>query len=234
MIEPVPYSTFSLSQLLTLGDQSYKIVKEQHPKNPLLAGVLERLSSAVETAEAAIGSTGKEALAEQVQLSDARRDDNYVGLCKHIEAGLKRHSSPAYQDACKRLIAIFNQNGRNLHRYSYASQTATLQSLFNDLDNAEAKADLSTVKATEWLKELKADQEAFDKVYAQRSKEKAGKDIPTDEAARKELKPAMENLYSVLNAFFISEQIRGLDSTLDILNETIARALASARQSASK
>jgi hypothetical protein len=45
MIEPVPYSIFSLSQLPTLGDQSYKIVNEQHPKNPLLAGVLERLSA---------------------------------------------------------------------------------------------------------------------------------------------------------------------------------------------
>ena len=56
----------------------------------------------------------------------------------------------------------------------------------------------------------------------------------TRSAARKELQPALENLYTVVDAFFISAQIEGLEETIDILNKTIDRALASARRYSGK
>ena len=51
------------------------------------------------------------------------------------------------QEASKRLLAIINQNGgRSLYRYGYSKQTAALESLFKDLNSAEALKDLATIK----------------------------------------------------------------------------------------
>jgi hypothetical protein len=105
---------------------------------------------------------------------------------------------------------------------------------FDDLDNDQSKADLKTINATEWLQELRAENEAFKKAYAKRGKQKAVKDIPTDEAALKLLKPSMDNLFTVINAYHINGQVKDIEKTIDLLNETIARSLASARQSAGK
>ena len=234
MIRSIPYSSFDLAQLITLSDQSYKIVQDRHSREVLLVGVLKNLSDAIEKARPAVGSTTKEALTEQVRLNDARRDDNYAGMIMHIEAGLKRHSMPSYQGACERLKALFDKNGgRALYRYSYSKQTASMESLFKDLESKQAQTDIETINATKWLKELKADHEAFKKVYAQRDEEEASKNIPTNEEAAKLLKPELSSLLTVVDAFHISRQIEGIQGTIDVLNETIDRAVSAARQSSS-
>ena len=232
MIRSVPYSRLELPELLTLSDQSYQVVTERHPEAAILASALNPLSDAMDETRLALGSTTKEELTEQVEIADARRDDSYKALVAYIKAGLLRHSQLSYQEASKRLLAIINQNGgRSLYRYGYSKQTAALESLFKDLNSAEALKDLATIQATKWLDDLKADHEAFKTVYAQREKVRANKskNIPTDDSARRKLQPALENLYTLVDAFFISAQIEGLKETIDILNKTIDRALASAR-----
>ena len=229
MIRSIYYSVFKLPQLLTLGAQTYDILMKRHPENVLLAGLLQNLSDALKKAEAAVGSTTKEPGTEDVQSSDARRDDNYVGLVQYIQACTRRVAQPAIQEASKRLLAIFTANGRKLYNFSYAKQTAAMESLFADLDSDEARKDLAIIGATEWLNELKADHEAFKAAYAQRGTEKAGKDILTDEAAAKLLRQALKSLYGGIDAFSIGGQISGIEETIDILNEAIDRAVASAK-----
>ena len=164
----------------------------------------------------------------------ATPDEIYIGLTGHIEAGLRRRSKPAYQEACKRLMAIVNQNGRALYSYSYNKQTATLESFFDDLDNDQSRADLETINATEWLKELKAANEAFKKAYAERVKQETSKDVPTNEAALKLLKPSIDSLFTVITAYYINGQVEGIEKTIGLLNEANARSLSAARQGAAQ
>ena len=199
------------------------------PAQKITPGFLQNLSDALKKAEAAVGSTTKEPGTEEVQSSDARRDDNYIGLVQHIQACTRRVAQPAIQEASKRLLAIFTANGRELYSFSYAKQTAAMESLFVDLGSDEARKDLTTTGATEWLKELKADHEAFKAAYAKRGTEKAGTNILTDEAAAKLLRQALKSLYGGVDAFSIGGQIRGIEETIDILNEAIGRAVASAK-----
>ena len=97
----------------------------------------------------------------------------------------------------------------------------------------QAQADIKTTRATSWLAELKAAHEAFKAVYAEREKARAGKNnIPTDKAATKLLQEARENLFIVLEAHRLGGQVEGVDETIGIINSSIKRSLASARQSA--
>lgn len=229
MIKKIPYSYFSLKSLASFADQVISIVEKSHAEELMLAGMVQAIRESREKAIQAINSTLKEDLTEQVIQLDAQRDDSFVSLRNHIDAGLLRHRHPEYQEACKRLSVIFLKNGRMLNKLGYQEQSAALSSLFMDLSDASAMEDLKNIHALEWLEELKKDQEEFLIVYTQRGEEKAGKDIPRDEDAFKELKTAMDNLFILLNAFQISKQVSGLDATIDTINESIDRTLASMR-----
>ena len=233
MLRSIPYTVLNLAQLLALCDQIYKVVKERHPEEASLAGFLKSFSDAIEQAKLALASTIKEELTDAVETADALRDDCYVVLLTFIRAGLRRSAQPAYQQACERLFAIFDQNGGYaLYNYSYNDQTAALESLLKDLDSPQAQADIEAIEATQRLKELKAAHEAFKAVYAEREKARATKkNMPTDKAATKLLQGAREKLFIMLDAHHLSGQVEGIDETIDIINSSIKRALASARQS---
>ena len=101
------------------------------------------------------------------------------------------------------------------------------------MDNPQASEDLATINATEWFEELKADNEALKKAFTERVKTTAVKKVPTDAVAMKGLTQALNLFITVINAAQIHNQIIGIEKTIDMLNEAISGALASARQSAS-
>ena len=109
-----------------------------------------------------------------------------------------------------------------------------MESFFDYLDNDQSRADLETINATEWLKELKAANEAFKKAHAERVKRETSKDVPTNEAALKLLKPSIDSLFTVINAYYINGQVEGIDETISLLNEANARSLSAARQGAAQ
>ena len=229
MIRSLGHSKLNLSQLLTLADRIYKTVQENHPEEALLSGIMQALAEAIEQASLAIGSTRKESGTEDITTLDGKRDMSYSALLRLINAGLMRHSVPNHQEACKRLTEIFDKNDRGLNKLSYDKQSAALKSLFKDLDEEAAKADLATIRATQWLKELKADNEAFEAAYQKRSMEKSTQNILTDIEARRQLVIALNNVVNALNVFKLSNQIENVEATMTLLNEIIDRAQLAAK-----
>ncbi len=229
MIRSLGHSKLNLSQLLTLADRIYKTVQENHPEEALLSGIMQALAEAIEQASLAIGSTRKESGTEDITTLDGKRDMSYSALLRLINAGLMRHSVPNHQEACKRLTEIFDKNDRGLNKLSYDKQSAALKSLFKDLDEEAAKADLATIRATQWLKELKADNEAFEAAYQKRSMEKSTQNILTDIEARRQLVIALNNVVNALNVFKLSNQIENVEATMTLLNEIIDRAQIAAK-----
>lgn len=160
MIKNVRYSKLDLAKSKTLSEQSLSIINKNHPDNPLLSPMVQAVRAVLGGAESALGSTEKEALTESVTQADANRDDNIMGLEGHVRSGIKRHKNPAYQEACKRLYALFEKYGP-LERESYLDETGLLDALIADLKTPQATADLATVNATEWFGELVADADHF-------------------------------------------------------------------------
>ena len=201
----------------------------------MLAGSYQLLSEAMEQTRQALGRETKEALTVEVTFADDKFDENYNGLLSHIKAGLNRNSLPEYQAAAERLLAVFDKHGgRSLPRLSYSKQTATAGLLFDDLESEQANADLDTLQASQWLAELKADYEAFKTVFARREKERASNKAPLNATARKKLIAELKNFYKVIDVFHMTNQIKGLGETINLLNKIIDRAMTSARRYSGK
>ncbi len=229
MIKKFPYSSLSPEAMITLATESITTITTNHPDEAAFSKSITRLSNAKDEAQKGIGKTTKEALTAAVTLADAKRDDNYRGIRDHIEAGLKRHSNPLYQQACKRLDSILIKHGKNLIKSSYPVESSRLNKLFKDLETKQAIADLQIAHLTDWLSELKTDQIAFEKVFIERNKQKATKDTLTDDQTRKILTDALQKFYIVIDAAFIDETVAGVDVSINQINITIDRIVASAK-----
>ena len=65
------------------------------------------------------------------------------------------------------------------------------------------------------------DQEAFDEVFARHKKQKEDEEKTADREVWLELKPALENLYTIINALATTDQVEDLDQTIGQINDEI-------------
>ena len=229
MVSKISFSTFELSELNTLARQLSAILSEVYSDQPTLTPALQAVKEALALGDSALATPRGEALTEAVQQADSRRDDSYMGLRDHIAAGMRRHSLPAYQEACTRLKKAFDLHGNALHRESYAKESALLASLFKELSGPGATADLATIQATEWLQELQTDETAFLALYAQRDDERAVTERTTDQEAKQRLRQALEMLVTIINGLHLGGLLPNSGAVIDRLNQRIERSTAQAR-----
>lgn len=221
MIHPrIPFTVIPLAGLVTMAERTLAIVRQQHPEVAMLTTPLSNLEAAIGVAVQALGSSRSLQKTVTVQQADRDRDNSYESLRNSIRAGLRRNN-PAYREACERLLILFSKNNLELARLSYDAQTAALLSLFADLSTLQAVADLATIHATEWLQELKSDQERFEQAVSERGSERVQSQVPTDESARMQLIPALKALYKLLDVAEDHALIAGVDQTIPLLNAMI-------------
>ena len=221
MINKVYFSSLNLNKLIKLAERSNNILEINHSDNLLIISVVENVNAIVSKAQAALGSGLVKNLTTEVFQKDTFRDETFKGLRMLIDAGLKRHARPDFQKACARLAKIFDSHGKNLYRWSYEEQTKALKALFKDLEQERAEQDLKMIGGADWLEELKHDQEAFDEVFLRHKKQREDEEKSADREVWLELKPALENLYTVLNALATTDQVEDLEETIDQINTEI-------------
>lgn len=229
MILPrIPYTYISLPGLLTMTERTLAILNERHPGEPFFVRTIEKLESGKTLATKAMGSTNKALTTKNVTQADNDRDNSAESLKNHIRAGLKRNNK-AYREACERLYAIFEKNNLNLTRLPYAEQTGALNSLLSDLSTPQAVTDLATVNTTEWVQELRTDQESFEEAIKARGEERAVDDTPTDTVALGALITALKSIFKVLDVAEENEQVEKVSETITLLNELIAEIITAQR-----
>ena len=221
MINKVYFSSLNLNKLIKLAERSNEILEVNHSDNLLIISVVENVGAIVSKARTALGNGMVQNLTTEVFQKDTYRDETFKGLRMLIDAGSKRHARPDFQKASFRLAKVFDSHGKNLYRWSYEEQTKALRNLFQDLEKDQAVQDLQAIGATEWLQELKHDQEAFDEVFARHKKQKEDEEKTADREVWLELKPALENLYTVINALATTDQVEDLDQTIGQINDEI-------------
>ncbi len=225
MIIKITYSSFDLAEITALARELHAIVKTSYPEEAGLTTALQTLEAALHVAETSLGSSNREALTDEIIKADDRRDESFVSLRDHIEAGTRRQGNAPYQQASERLKVIFDENGRNLYRKALARQSAMLSNLFVDLRSSEALKDLAMVNATEWLSELQADEERFKQLYNSR---KAQKEMTTNtlpgEEVKKDLKNAIEVLLAIVNGLHQGEILKDSEEVVETINKNIEEA----------
>ena len=230
MITPrIPYTLLTLTGLITLAKRTISTLKSQHPEETFFGKNIQKLEAAQNLASRAANSTTRLAGTKDVTAADRDRDNSVDSLKAHIKAGLKRNNS-AYREACERLFAIFEKNGLAISDLPYDQQTGALISLMEDLGTPQAQADLATINATEWLEELKTDQESFELAVLDRSQEKSTHDVPTDAEAQAAIIPALKGMYRTLDVAEENELVENISATISQINVIIGEIVVAHRR----
>lgn len=229
MIKDVYYSYLNPESIISLANQSLEIITTNHPKAEIFEKAIKNLKDSILKAEQAVGKTAKESLTDSVFRADTHRDATFIGFRNHIDAGLRRHRNPLYQEACAQISAIIDKHGRDVYKLPYAEQSTAFHAMLTELTSADVKPSLANASATGWVNELEMDQKDFDTVFLQRNVEKAADTSITDKEAIKLLKPELKNFYTLINAFYINGQTE-FETSINEINSTIDRIITSAKR----
>jgi len=112
----------------------------------------------------------KSAITAEIQEADQRRDQLFGGMVDASKAAL-RHFRPEVQQAARRIKIVLDTYG-NLARKPLNEQTSGVYNILQDL-NGRYAADASTTGLKEWMDELQAANEAFDRLMKDRYEESA-------------------------------------------------------------
>ena len=106
----------------------------------------------------AIDKILKSTVTEVITDADVLRDTTFSGMRETVSAATK-HFRPVVKQAATRLMVVFDHFG-NLAVKTYDDETNALNNLIDEL-NTSGAADVATVGISEWITELKANNDAF-------------------------------------------------------------------------
>lgn len=230
MLVKILYSYFSLANLTSLAQKIHGLLVSKFPDHPMISIVLKSLSSSMEVSVQAIGSTRKQPLTKSVREADLKRDNSYLSLKEHIQAGLRRENG-SYRQACEALWVDFEKNDLKLYSLPDGDQTAAIDSLLKDLSRPKRQAHLETVHVVEWVQELDRDNRAFVVAAQQRSAIRSVDETVTDAEAIEQLKVSLTLLSHVMSALYAVNELEGIRDLVGEINQYIRESNASAKLS---
>jgi hypothetical protein len=170
-------------------------------------------SATLENEKDALNYVRKSTLSDKLIESDFVRDTTLKGLKKVIEGGLK-HFKPAVRNAADRLIILFNTDG-NITAKAYDKESAAIIKLIADLEGTYA-ADVTTLAISDWVIELKANNNAFDALMIDRYNEQDDKTRLRMKEVRIELDAIYRKITKRINALII---VNGEANYTDFVNK---------------
>ncbi len=140
----------------------------------------------------------KSDFAQQIEDADDLRDGTFRGMCKILESAHK-HFRSEVREAAVRLQVVFDFYG-DLANEPRDGETSDINKFIADL-NGKYIADVATVGLTEWVTELKINNDAFDQLKQNKT---------TETATRTQLKMKEERAKTDAAYTDITEQINAL------------------------
>ena len=230
MMNKILYSYFNLARLTTLARKVQRLLVSKFSDHPMISTVLTSMDAKLDISVQSVGSTRKQPLTKVVRVADLKRDNSFLSLRDHIQAGLRRENE-SYRKACEALWPEFEKNDLKLYNKSDGEETTAVDSLIKDLNKPENQPFLATVHATQWLEELEGDNQAFKVASQQRSAVISTDETVADQEAFDQLKVLLDLLGHVLTALFAMNDPEGIREVVDEVNQYIREANASAKQS---
>lgn len=230
MLIKIIYSYFSLGNLTALAKKIHLYLAAKFPDHPMIATVLANLQNSMDTSLQSVGSSTKQPLTKSVRDADKKRDNSYISLRDHVQAGLRRENEP-YRLACEALWVVFEKNGAQLYNLPDGDQSTAIGSLLHDLDNSQAIGHLETVHSVEWLQELDRDNQNFIAVSQQRSSERSVDVTEPDDIALGQLRISLELVGNVLSAILAMNDPGSIQEAVNEVNQYVREANASAKLS---
>jgi len=160
----------------------------------------------------------KSQLSDDLVDADIVRDNTFKGMSKYIESAT-RHFRPEVREAATRVKAAFNYYG-NLAIKPYNGQTADTYSLIDDLTGKYA-SDVATIGMSEWVTELKANNDAFNHIKDSQYTEEAAKPLLKMKQERAEVDAAYNAITERINSLMVVEGEANYSNFVNELNKRV-------------
>jgi hypothetical protein len=145
--------------------------------------------------------------------ADDGRDTTFRGMCDAVESAT-RHFRPEVREAASRVKVLLGHYG-NLAQEPLNEESAKIGTLIDDLNNDFAE-DVATLGLTEWLVQLKADNDAFKALVGARYTEETLKPETQMKQVRLEVDEAYRKIAKRINALV---EVEGEDAYKTFVNE---------------
>ncbi|RUT79035.1 DUF6261 family protein [Ancylomarina longa] len=199
MIKKISYHLMHADEYYTLAGQLSKDILKQDVQDPQLALLKGLMDDDLKNLDLAYLKPKFKNLTMTVGDSDAARDDAFRAFKTYVEACSLRKLD-GYNEACELLMECIALHGRNLHRESYAVQTAREKKLILDLETTPTlTAAIATIGANDWFQEMKTTQEEFETMYEHRNDNTAAAPSIKTEDACMALRHSIEMIIRYIN-----------------------------------
>ncbi len=169
--------------------------------------------------DGALKQGGKSESTAKITLLDEQRDAAYLGLVRQVRNTL-HHFNARRAEAAQKIQNILNKysDPRSL---PYIQESGILENLLQDLNAADAKANVALVGANEWKDELQRANNEFMALFANRNEEQATVVTGLSKEARTETDNAYRNCVRRLNALIELDGDAEYASIVSNLNKLI-------------
>jgi hypothetical protein len=163
------------------------------------------LSMSVEKEDLCYKIIRKSDLSESKKKADQARDAVIVGINEAVRTSC-RHFDPSVNEAAKRLKIVLDayNTPKALTDLSYDAETIAVFNLLQEFDGKYA-ADVQITGLTNWVAELRARNEAFDRLAKAYNEQQAAKPSFKMKDVRNETDEAYRNTVLVINALIVME-----------------------------
>lgn len=231
MIKTIVMSLFRSSETQQLADRIIKILESTKHGHPLLINLSNKLKKWNEMLTASRGNSSRNSVTSKLAVADEARDNAFRAFSKVIE-GYVFSNIASLKSAGQVINEKLRAYDSQLYNLGYTDQSAELKRLFLDLDKVKKEINKAG-NAAELYEDLKAKQEAFERLFEDKSEIEEAKKllISTAEAQEKVLKQLV-SITNYINIVLSEEEnedvkmkdlARSIDQAI-VEVETIARA----------
>ena len=226
MINSLNFSLFPSDELFTFAKGALTIVEPQKEQTPALAPFIDKATTSLTNYQSALEREKKNPFTLLLAEKDGIRDAAFMAFRTLAEAASYR-AKPGWNAAASKLLEIIRRQGWSAASLGYKAETAAITNIISEV-KTKCAAELTLIKASEWLEELETAQQAFDTATHQ-----SVTNTPTGEPTIWEIRPQLTNalkaLFSMISLLQSATPTPELAATETAINELIVRSLSTVK-----
>lgn len=226
MITSLNFSLFPSDELFTFAKGALTIVETKKDQVSAIIPFYDKTSQLFVLYQAALEREKKNPFTIQLAEKDSIRDAAFMGFRTLVEAASYR-SKPGWNAAASKILEIIRRQGWSAAALGYKAETAAITNMISEI-KSKCAAELTTIRATEWLDELEAAEKAFEAVAHQSVTATNGTE-PTIWEIRPQLTNALKSLFSMISLLNSGTPNADLTALETALNELIVRSLSTVK-----
>lgn len=195
------------------------LIEKQNPKTLGVEEQYKALLLQIATENEAISKIHKNTLTDNLLEADHQRDTTFSGLASMVKAA-QNHFRQEVRESAKRIAVVFSKYG-NVAIKPYDEESASINNLVAELEGNSA-ADAKLTNITEWIEELKANNDHFASLRTDRHSIEADKTQLKVKEERKKTDEIYRTIADRVNAQIIMNKEAAYRNFVNELNIRIS------------